>query len=135
MPKAGEIDELWEAMIAALGWDPLEITMSQRGPLNRALKELRQVGATPGEITRRAQIYADRWPGVTLTPMSLAKHWAEMGRKTMPRDMSADERRLQASGAQVQMSGDDYERRMREWHGDAYWEEIQERMREAEGAN
>lgn len=135
MPRKGEIDELWEALIESLGWNRNEITTSQRGPMNRALKELREVGATPAEIKRRAAVYADRFAGLTLTPAALAKWWPELGRQQMQRDMSPDERRIQAPGAQVRLSGDDYERRMRQWHGDEYWEEIQERMRKAEGAN
>lgn len=135
MPRKGEIDEVWEALIEVMGWNRNEITAPMRGILNRAVRDLKEVGATRAEIIRRAAVYADRFSGAVLTPTSLTKWWAEMGRKAMPRDMGADERRLQSSGAQVQMSGDDYERRMREWHGDAYWEEIQERMRRETGTN
>lgn len=83
-PTRGEVvgesgrrrDLLFEALCEACRIDPAELTSSYRGAVNKALKDLREVGAIPEEIHRRARAFRVRWPRVTLTPPSLAKHWA-----------------------------------------------------------
>ncbi len=70
-------DALFDALAEACQIDPADLTPSARGALNRALKDLRAVGATPDEIHRRAGQYRQMWPAVTLTPTALARHWAE----------------------------------------------------------
>lgn len=54
------------------------MTKSERGRYNRALKELRDAGATPDEITKRARHYAQTYPGASLTPTALATHWSSL---------------------------------------------------------
>ena len=72
-------DLLWDALAVALGDTPGErVTETQRGVRNRALKELREVGATPEQLRERAMEYRRQWPDVTLTAMGLVKHWAQM---------------------------------------------------------
>lgn len=47
MPKAGEIDEIWDALTEAFG----DVrTPSERGRRNRAVRELREAEAKPEEI-------------------------------------------------------------------------------------
>jgi hypothetical protein len=68
-------DELFEELIAACGLSLEELTRSARGATNAALKQLREVNATPGEIGTRAGRFRSMYPGLTLTPNALAKHW------------------------------------------------------------
>jgi hypothetical protein len=71
-------DELFDALVAAWGVDPAELTDSARGALNRALKELRAVEATPAEVTVRVERYRRRHPKWEFTPTALAKFWASL---------------------------------------------------------
>lgn len=73
-------DELFDALVEALDVNPAELTDSHRGALNKSLRELRKVGATPTEVLLRAAAYLDRFPGVALTAPALAKHWAALGK-------------------------------------------------------
>lgn len=71
-------DELWEAMLVACGIDGQSITSSARGGYNKARSDLAAVGATPDEISRRAEAHRAKWPEISVTPNSLARHWAEL---------------------------------------------------------
>lgn len=73
-----EPDPLWEALLDACGIPADGITTSARGAYNRALKELRDAGATEQAIRARAAMHRAKWPQSSLTPSSLAKHWAEL---------------------------------------------------------
>lgn len=79
-------DALFDALAEACQLAPEDLTPSARGALNRALKDLRAVGATPDEIHRRAGQYRQMWPAVTLTPTALARHWAECTPRAGPLD-------------------------------------------------
>jgi len=70
-------DEVWDAVIGACGLTDHSPTASERGAWNRAVKEMKAAGATPAEISRRARAYRKAWPGVSLTPQALARHWSE----------------------------------------------------------
>lgn len=71
-------DLLFEAVTAACGIDQRTLTASGRGPLNRALKEIREVGGTPDDVPRRAAEFRRRFPEASLTPSALAKHWGSL---------------------------------------------------------
>jgi DNA-binding transcriptional ArsR family regulator len=71
-------DELFEAVAAACGIDWTNLTPSGRGPLNRAVKELRDIGVTPDQVGGRAAAYKKQYPDAALTPMALTKHWASL---------------------------------------------------------
>lgn len=75
-------DEVWDAVIEACGLDPTELTKQGRGAANNAVRQLRDVAATPEEIHRRAARHRTQWSGATLTPSSLAKNWAQLGAST-----------------------------------------------------
>ena len=70
-------DPLFEAVCTACVIDWHDLTPSGRGPINRAVKELRAVGATAGDVTSRAAHYHQLFDGAALTPSALAKHWAQ----------------------------------------------------------
>lgn len=71
-------DPLWDAVMAACGIKDSEITKSARGGYNRAVADLRSVGATPAMVVLRARRWAQMFPGATLTPNALAKHWSQL---------------------------------------------------------
>lgn len=70
-------DHVWEAVLFVSGVDGSAIPKSARGAYNRAVADLKAVGATPEEVVRRAAIYRAKWPEVSLTPTALARRWAE----------------------------------------------------------
>jgi predicted transcriptional regulator len=71
---AGSRDLLWEALLGGCRLLPAEMTARARGAANRALLELRQVGATPRELTIRAGRYRSRWEREP-SPSALASQW------------------------------------------------------------
>jgi hypothetical protein len=86
MRSSGQRDALFDALAVSCGIEPAELTRSARGAINKALKDLREVGATPEEISLRAERYRRRWPKMTLSATALAKHWAELTDGTGPTD-------------------------------------------------
>ncbi len=59
------------------GIDQASITRSARGAINRAVRELKEVNATPEQIRERAEVYRLRFFGATLTATALARRWAD----------------------------------------------------------
>jgi Helix-turn-helix domain len=87
-------DLLWEAMLAGCGI-PLHAphTTTERGRWNKALKILREAGATPEEIKRRCTRYRKIWPKVSLTPTALAANWNTIVSENVgskPKNMTGD---------------------------------------------
>jgi hypothetical protein len=71
-----ERDELFEAVAEVCGIDWHDLTDSARGPLNKAVAQLRGAHAEPTEVRRRARNWPALFdPDTTLTPSALAKHW------------------------------------------------------------
>ena len=71
-------DLLWEsACMAIYGELKPTLTTSERGRLNKGLRELREIGATPSDITARAKQYSRVMPpGCLLTITGLVSNWA-----------------------------------------------------------
>ena len=76
MPR--ERDLLWEALVEVCGADSSEMTNSERGRYNKALKELKEVNARPEDIKARAGRYRMKFPGADLTPTALVAHWSAL---------------------------------------------------------
>lgn len=76
--KPRERDLLFEALAFVCKINTSQLTASNRGMLNRALKEIRDVGATPEMVLHRAEVYRHKWSHVP-TPGALARHWASLG--------------------------------------------------------
>lgn len=74
--KSRKPDHIWDAVVAECG-DPR--TTSERGKFNKAVKELKEAGATPDAIRDKAKLYRDRYPRAALTPNALAGHWGQLG--------------------------------------------------------
>lgn len=71
-------DPVWDAMVGVCGLTGATPTPRERDAWNGAAKGLRVVQATPDEISRRGAEHRRRWPQASLTPTSLARHWAEL---------------------------------------------------------
>jgi len=68
---------VFKALCETLEYDTQGLTTTARGQLNKASKELAEVGATPHDIEVRAKNFALSF-GWKPTPMALVKHWASM---------------------------------------------------------
>lgn len=84
-------DLFWDELLRVCGVDSAAITKSARGAYNRAVQEIKQTGAAPDEIQRRASEYLRKFPNAALTPSALAKNWPVLGR-TAAADLTPDER-------------------------------------------
>lgn len=76
--QARKEDHIWDAVIESCGLNADELTTSSRGAINKAVQQLKQVGATPDDIHARARQHLTKWSNVSLTPTSLAKNWAQL---------------------------------------------------------
>lgn len=74
-------DLLFEALAEVCGLDYTKLTRTERGRLNKALKDLREVDATPDLVRARAKEYAKKWPDIDLTPTALASNWNQLQSK------------------------------------------------------
>ena len=75
-PKSERRDNLFEVIAEACGISLTGMTRSARGQLNKAAKELREVGATEEQVRHKAKAYRAQYPNATLTPTALIKHWS-----------------------------------------------------------
>lgn len=71
-------DEVWETLLAVFEIDVGSITSMHRGKLNKAAKELHDVGATPQQIRDRAAAYRLKYPRAAFTPLALVSNWGEL---------------------------------------------------------
>ena len=93
-PSARKSDPIFDALTQACGIDPSELSKASRGPVNVALKSIRESSpdVTPAEIHRRAEHYRLRFEHAELTATALAKHWPSLGTgpiRPVPRSASA----------------------------------------------
>ena len=79
-----EPDVIWDAVIATCRLNPTALTKTARGACNNAVGQLREVAATPEQIAAAGAEYARRYPGTTLTPSALVKHWAQLVTAAVP---------------------------------------------------
>lgn len=79
-------DLIFETLCRVSGIDwTAPMTKTERGRINRAAKELREIGATPDEILRVAAAYRLRWPSIDLTPQAVVGNW-NLVRAPLPSD-------------------------------------------------
>lgn len=71
-------DEVFESVCTGTGIDWNEVTASERAKINKAVKELKEVGATPEMVLARCRVWPSKYPEAVLTPLALAAHWSEM---------------------------------------------------------
>jgi len=86
-------DLLYEAWVMLAYNNPRpNLTKSERGRINAGLKELREVGATPEELTARAKQYPKVMPpGTILTITALVANWNRCQPKPQKRVVSYHE--------------------------------------------
>ncbi|CAB4169651.1 Helix-turn-helix domain containing protein [uncultured Caudovirales phage] len=70
-------DLVWDSLMMVCGIESSQITKSSRGAYNRAVKDLKEIGATEAQIVEHAFVFRKRWPEASLTPTALARRWAE----------------------------------------------------------
>lgn len=71
-------DPIWDALLAVCGISlTASIPRSARGAYNRAVKDLKSIGATPESISAHAAAFSEKWPAVSLTPTALVRRWNE----------------------------------------------------------
>ena len=79
-----ERDLSFESLVETLGWKLNAIATTQRGPLNAALKAIREQEPDLDDedlailIRLRADDYRKVYPGMPLTPTALSKHWSSI---------------------------------------------------------
>lgn len=71
-------DLLFEALVQHTGLNLANLTKTERGRVNAAAKQLREVGATPEQVRMAASRYATTFPGAALTATALAAHWSRL---------------------------------------------------------
>jgi len=69
-------DNLFEVIAEVCGISLTGMTRSSRGQLNKAVKELREIGTTEEQVRHKAKAYKAQYPNATLTPTALIKHWS-----------------------------------------------------------
>lgn len=71
-------EQLWDTLCLVCKINSDEVTKTGRGELNSAVRELKDVGATPQEILRRSVAWKRQYPNIALTPSALKKHWGHL---------------------------------------------------------
>ena len=66
-------DEIFDSLVKVCGIWADRLTPSARGGLNRAVKELRSVGATAEGVETTAKVFTKRWPDALITPTAVSK--------------------------------------------------------------
>lgn len=65
----------WDVLVEVTGVEPT--TPSEKSNYGKAVKDLRAIGASPGDIRLRGTRYRDMWPDMELTPNALLQHWSK----------------------------------------------------------
>lgn len=71
-------DLLFEALVFASGMRLDGLTRTERGRVNAAAKQLREVNATPEQVTAAASKYLVTFPGAAITATAIAAHWSRI---------------------------------------------------------
>lgn len=71
-------DLLFEALVKASGMRLDGLTRTERGRVNAAAKQLREVGATPEQVWGAASKYMLKFPGAAITANAIAAHWSSI---------------------------------------------------------
>jgi len=90
-PKKRNQDLLFEQLLIECGMQNDALTKNERGRINFALKQLREIGATVEEIKDRSNSYRTRWPNIDLTASALISNWSLLSKKTPTQQDSTEE--------------------------------------------
>tara|TARA_B100000029_G_scaffold336243_1_gene328334 strand:+ start:2649 stop:3530 length:882 start_codon:yes stop_codon:yes gene_type:complete len=100
---------VFTALCRVLEYDTNGLTASSRGQLNKASKELAEVGATPHDIEVRARNFALSF-GWKPTPTALVKHWASMSTpqpKLSPEELNKLQTSMRTASSLTEWADDD----------------------------
>ena len=75
--KNEEHAALFTALVEVCGYEP-PIPGPEGSKIGKCAKHLREIGASPDDVTARAQAYRKRWPDIDLTPTGLVSNWAQV---------------------------------------------------------
>jgi hypothetical protein len=78
-------DVLFEALASVGGHDLSRLTRAERGRINAAAKQLRELGATPDDVTAARKVWVSLYPSARCTVMALVNHWSELQRSSPAR--------------------------------------------------
>lgn len=98
-PQKRKEDPLFVALLEAIYERPyqeISLTASERGRCNKAVSQLRAIGASPEEIHRRAAFYRLHFPHAALTPTALVANWNHCAGPPPPRSSPAQIRAREA---------------------------------------
>ena len=85
-PTARARDSIWEALVAAWEHDPDTLTPSERGRVNKAAKELRDMNVSAEDITVRAAVFCQKYPDAgPPSPQALTGNWSALDQQRVPR--------------------------------------------------
>ncbi|MBO92358.1 MAG: hypothetical protein CMM27_10630 [Rhodospirillaceae bacterium] len=82
--KKRKQDLVWDSIMEACGVNSTKLNSNERGRYNKAVKLLKESGATPAEIHARVQVYRRKFKGAACTPIAVANHWSELDPNTVP---------------------------------------------------
>jgi DNA-binding MarR family transcriptional regulator len=82
--KPKRVDGVWDAIMAACGVNTQSLNSQERGRYNKAVKLLKESGATPDEIHARVKVYRRKFKGAAITPIAVANHWSELDPNNVP---------------------------------------------------
>lgn len=61
-------------------WKLVKLTTSERGRINKALKELREIQATPEQLSEKYRAYQKKWPNIGKPSLTaLVGNWNRLG--------------------------------------------------------
>lgn len=71
---------IWDAVAEEFYRDG-KVPKPDQKRVGRVVSGLKSHGAKPEEVAERSERYRQTWPGITLTPEALLKHWTAFARK------------------------------------------------------
>lgn len=89
-PPKRQRDLLFDAVVAVCGHDASRLTKAERGRVNKALKDLREVNATPEQVQGAARAWARTYPNARLTATALSANWSTIAPAQTATQVRAD---------------------------------------------
>jgi DUF917 family protein len=102
-PKTRKRDEAFEALVRIQGASLAALTPTERGSINKALKDIRTVApdVTAAMLDTAAMRWRRKYPTSSPTAMTLAKHWSELTAGITAESTSIDPDRQARARAQI----------------------------------
>jgi hypothetical protein len=68
-------DELFDTWMDLRYGNPVKLTDSERGRINRGLKQLRKIEATPDQLRSKFYAYKLKWPNMEPSISAIVANW------------------------------------------------------------